>query len=156
MKDFRKALNYSYLLLKYRPRSRQEIVERLKRKNYPASIIEKVISSLEENNYINDEEFVRLFVASSLSRGWGRKRIDYTLKKLGIDEDIRAAALLDKQAFREKLRELVEKKISRNKAKDKKSYQKIIRNLTAKGFSYEDIIRELDCAGFRKPGTSSD
>lgn len=155
MEDFRKALNYSFLLLKYRPRSRQEIIERLKRKKYSAGIIEKVICNLEDNKYINDEEFTRLFVASSLSRGWGRKRIDYTLKKLGIDEDIRANALLDTQAFYERLRELVEKKIS-NKAKDKKTYQKVIRNLALKGFSYEDIIRTLEEAGFKKPGFSNE
>ena len=155
MEDFRKALNYSFLLLRYRPRSRQEIIERLKRKKYSAGSIEKVIRNLEDNKYINDEEFTRLFVASSLSRGWGRKRIDYSLKKLGIDEELRANALLDKQAFYERLKELVEKKIS-NKTKDKKTYQKIIRNLAVKGFNYEDIIRALDEAGFKKPGFSNE
>jgi len=151
LEDFRKALNYSFLLLKYRPRSRQEIIERLKRKKYSACVIEKVIHSLEENNYLNDEEFVRLFVASSLSRGWGRKRINYALKKLGISEDIRSDAIFDKQAFYERLKELVDKKIS-NKPRDKKTYQKIIRSLATKGFNYEDIIRALDEAGFKRPG----
>jgi len=151
LEDFRKALNYSFLLLRYRPRSRQEIIERLKRKKYSAGSIEKVIRNLEDNKYINDEEFTRLFVASSLSRGWGRKRIDYSLKKLGINEELRGNALLDKQAFYERLKELVEKKIS-NKTKDKKTYQKIIRNLAVKGFSYEDILRALEEAGFKKPG----
>ncbi|MFA5007613.1 MAG: RecX family transcriptional regulator [Candidatus Omnitrophota bacterium] len=155
MEDFRKALNYSFLLLKYRPRSRQEIIDRLKRKKYSSGVVEKAILFLEENNYINDEEFARLFVASSLNRGWGRKRIDYTLKKLGVAEDVRRIALLDKQAFYERLRELVERKIL-NKARDKKTYQKIIRNLATKGFNYEDIIRALEEAGFKKPGFSTE
>ncbi|MDD4955645.1 MAG: regulatory protein RecX [Candidatus Omnitrophica bacterium] len=149
MEGLSRALNYSFLLLKYRPRSRQEIIERLKRKKYPASVIEKVITSLEENNYINDKEFVRLYIASCLSRGWGRRRIDYALKKLGIAEDARENASFDKQAFYERLKELVEKKIS-NKKRDKKTYQKIVRNLAAKGFSYEDITRALEEADFTR------
>lgn len=149
MEDFRKALNYSFLLLKYRPRSRQEIIGRLKRKKYSAAAINKVIANLEENNYINDEDFVRLFVSSSLSRGWGRKRIEYTLKKLGIPEEIASNASFDKQAFYERLKELVARKIS-NKARDKKNYQRIIRTMAAKGFSYEDITRALEETGFTR------
>ncbi len=156
MEDFKKALNYSFLLLKYRPRSRQEIIQRLSRKKYHPGIIEKVVLNLEENNYINDEEFVRLFVSSAVSRGWGKKRIDYALKKLGVDEQIRTQALPDKQIFREKLKELVDKKISGNKKKDIKSYQKIVRSLATKGFNYDDIIRELEMAGFRRPKFSGD
>jgi len=154
MEDYKKALNYSFLLLKYRPRSRQEIIERLNRKKYPSATIDKVIRVLEESRYINDEEFVRLYVASSLNRGWGRKRIEYTLKKFGISEDLRSSALKDNQPFKEKLRELVQRKIS-GKTKDRKTYQKIIRNLATKGFDYEDIIRELDASVFRKPGFSN-
>lgn len=155
MEDYKKALNYSFLLLKYRPRSKQEIIERLNSKNYAAATIDKVIRRLEENRYINDEEFARLFVSFSLNKGWGRKRVDYTLKKLGISEDLRDNALGDKEVFRERLREVVQKKIS-GKARDKKTYQKIIRNLTAKGFDYEDIIRELENRGFKKPRFSSE
>ena len=155
MEDYKKALNYSFLLLKYRPRSRQEIIERLNRKKYPSATIDKVIRVLEESRYINDEEFVRLYVASSLNRGWGRKRIEYTLKKFGISEDLRSSALKDNQPFKEKLRELVQRKIS-GKTKDRKTYQKIIRSLAAKGFDYEDIIRELEVCGFNKPRFSNE
>jgi len=155
-KDFGKALNYSFLLLKYRPRSKQEIIERLSRKKYPAGIVKEVIRNLEENNYINDEDFARLFAASSLSRGWGRKRIDYALKKFGVLEDTRAEVLADRKAFSERLKELVEKKVTSCRVMNRKSYQKIIRNLAAKGFNYDDIIRELDRAGFKKPGFSNE
>jgi regulatory protein len=155
LQDYKKVLNYSFLLLRYRPRSKQEIIERLNRKKYPAAVIDKVMRSLEENRYINDEEFVRLYVSSSLNRGWGRKRIDYTLKKFGISEGLRSSALKNKQPFKEKLRDLVQKKIS-GKPRDRKAYQKIIRSLAAKGFDYEDIIRELEVCGFNKPRFSNE
>ena len=90
-----------------------------------------------------------------MTGGWGRKRIDYTLKKFGIPEDLRHKALKDSQSFREKLRELIQRKIS-GKTRDRKTYQKIIRNLATKGFDYEDIIRELEASGFKKPRFSDE
>jgi SOS response regulatory protein OraA/RecX len=63
--------------------------------------------------------------------------------------------LKNKQPFKEKLRDLVQKKIS-GKPRDRKAYQKIIRSLAAKGFDYEDIIRELEVCGFNKPRFSNE
>lgn len=149
MQDYSKALNYSYLLLKYRPRARREIVERLSKKGYSSSVIDKVVSSLENYNYINDEEFTRLFVASSRLKGWGRKKIDYALKRFGITEALREEALKDKLKFREDLKELIEKRLSRYKEK-KNAYQKIVRHFAARGFDYSDIIKELEGLGLKR------
>ncbi|MBU2436171.1 MAG: recombination regulator RecX, partial [Candidatus Omnitrophica bacterium] len=83
-----KALNYSFLLLRYRPRSREEIISRLKEKGYPSSLIEGTLDYLEEKNYINDEEFARTAIFSSLQKGYGRRRIEFMLKKLGIEQSL--------------------------------------------------------------------
>lgn len=155
MQDYNKALNYSYLLLKYRPRARREIVERLGKKGYSSSVIEEVLSSLESYNYINDEEFSRLFVSSSRLKGWGRKKIDYALKNFGITEHLRKEALKDKEVFREDLKELIKKKLSRYKEK-KNAYQKIIRYFAGRGFDYSDIKNELQDLNFKKFNNYSD
>ena len=155
MQDINKALNYSYLLLKYRPRSRHEIRERLSKKDYPSSIIDKVISSLESDNYINDEEFARMFVSSGRLKGWGRKKIDYALKRLGITENLRKEALKDKQAFRDDLKELIVRKLPRYK-QGKNVYQKIVRYLAARGFDYSDIAKELENLDFKRFNNYSD
>ncbi len=155
MQDYNKALNYSYLLLKYRLRSRHEIIERLGKKNYPSSIIDKVLSSLENDNYINDEEFSRLFVSSCRAKGWGRKKIDYALKRLGVAENYRREALKDKQVFKEELKELIAKKLPRYK-QGKNAYQRMIKYLAARGFDYSDIIKELENLDFTRFDNYSD
>lgn len=155
MQDYNKALNYAYLLLKYRPRARREIVDRLGKKGYAVSVIDKVLSSLESYNYINDEEFARLFVSSGRLKGWGRKKIDYALKRFGITECLRKEALKDKEVFREDLKELIKKKLSRFKQK-KNAYQKIVRYFAARGFDYSDIIKELQDLNFKKFDDYSD
>ena len=146
MEDYKKALNYSFLLLKYRPRSRKEIIYRLKRKKYSSYIIEKVIANLEENNYINDEEFVHIFVSSSLEKGWGRKRIDFVLRRLGIPQELREEALGGKDIYRDKLHQMIELKLSQYKSKFN-AYNKILRYFLEKGFDYDDISREMQDLG---------
>ena len=146
MKDFNKALNYSFLLLKYRARSRAEIASRLKKKGYSASIIEKTIAYLKEANCINDEDFVENFVNYSLEKGWGPRRIDFNLNKLGISCELRKQVLERQIDYRPKIREIIKRKLTYYKKsgdRDKGIWQKISRSLVAKGFSYEDIFREM-------------
>ena len=150
LQDWAKALNYSFLLLKYRPRSYEEIKSRLRQKCCPSSSIDKVLAYLTEKGYVNDEEFLRVFIASSLAKGWGRRRIDLTLKRLGIAENLRQQVFKDnREACRGKLREIVERKIHKYKG-TKNAYQKIVRYLASRGFDYEDIFRELDNFGIEK------
>ena len=142
MRDFNKALNYSFLLLKYRPRAKGELAQRLKLKKYSSSVIKKVLTYLEESAYIDDQEFARLFVSSCLQKGWGRRRIDYTLKKFGVDESIRIEALGDDQIYRERMREIMKKKIAYYKGK-KNAFSKVLRSLLSRGFEYSDIMQEM-------------
>jgi regulatory protein len=135
VKSFQKALNYSFLLLKYRARSSSEIISRLKRKKYSISLIEKVVNYLQENNYLNDEDFTRLFVAWSLEKGWGPKRIDFSLKELGIPLKLRQASI-NKIDCRQVIREIIKLKKPIN--------LKVIRSLEAKGFDPEDIVAEVE------------
>lgn len=149
MEDYKKALNYSFLLLKYRARSEEEIKYRLKRKKYNTKTIEKVLDYLKENNYLNDEDFTRMFVSSSLNKGWGGRKINFALKKLGINEELIEKALVDKKGQREKLRELIKKRLTRYKG-DKNLYQKIVRQLVTRGFEYSDILKEMQAIDIGK------
>lgn len=139
-----KALNYSFLLLRYRPRSREEIISRLKEKGYPSSLIEGTLDYLEEKNYINDEEFARTAIFSSLQKGYGRRRIEFMLKKLGIEQSLIEESL-KKYDFKEKIRELVEKKIDYYKGPQK--YQKILNYLISRGFGQDEIQKEMQNLG---------
>jgi regulatory protein len=145
LEDYKKALNYSFLLLKYRPRSRAELIARLKRKKISSGSIKKVIGFLEEYNYINDEDFARGFVSSCRNKGWGPKRIFINLKKLGVDEQLIDKNLKKKKDYSEEIKELIEKRMNRYKGKNK--YQKILRFLLNRGFYYRDIVSQLQEMG---------
>ena len=141
--DFKKALNYSFWLLKYRARSQKEIIERLKRKEYPASVAKKVIEYLLEHDFLNDAQFSRMFVDSAKNKSWGIRRIENALKKFGVAKEIYQEFLPNKQETRQKLRELIERKSQYYKGK-KNAYQKLVRFLATRGFVLEDIFREIE------------
>ena len=147
--NYNKALNYSFLLLKYRQRSKYEIIERLKSKNYTDSVAKKVISFLEEHDFINDEAFAPLFVNSCIQKSWGPKRIRYALKKLGVDEELIKQSLPDKEVTKEVLKELAQKKVTYYKGK-KNSYPKTVNALLRKGYNYGDIFQVLNELGVKR------
>ena len=152
MEQFSKALNYCFLLLKYRARSKSEIISRLKKKGYKPPIISKVISYLQEYNYINDQEFTHNFVSFSLDKGWGPRRIDFNLKNLGISHELRKQALSGDISYKDKIRELVTNKLkiykNRKEPFSKKViYQKIVNFLVTKGFEYNEIFEQLENLG---------
>ncbi|MEI8348784.1 MAG: regulatory protein RecX [Candidatus Omnitrophota bacterium] len=146
MKDYTKALNYAFLLLKYRPRSQEEIKRRLKRKGYSPSLIENVLQYLLAHQYLDDGAFAHMFVASCLAKGWGARRIDFALKQLGVAESIRKEAQPGKDEVRKSLREIIQKRSSRPR-NSKNAYQKLVRHLLTRGFNYADIVSELENIG---------
>lgn len=139
--DFKKALKYSFLLLKYRARSKNEVISRLKRKKFSSPITDKVLAYLEEKKYIDDNEFARLFASFRGEKGWGQKKIAFSLKKLGISEDLIKEVLGDRGTFKRKIRELIEEKKNCYKAPER--YKKILRLLSSRGFDYDDIQEAL-------------
>ena len=151
-KDFDKALKYAFLLLKYRVRSKKEIIDRLRRKGYPPSSTDKVIVFLEDYNYLNDEEFARMFVSSSVQKGWGERRIRFELKKLGVVPKF-FESLLKSKYFKDKKRkilyQLIERKMCLYEGK-KNRPQKIIRFLVGKGFEYDEIFKAMDELGVKR------
>ena len=144
-KEAGQAVKYACLLLKYRPRSCQEIIDRLKRKEYSKAVITAAIERLIGYGYIDDEAFAKVFVQSRVNQGWGRRRIAFALKKLGVDEGIVNGALPDKELSRTVLQTLIARKAKVYKNK-KNPRQSLLRFLTARGFDYDEIVGELERA----------
>jgi regulatory protein len=148
LRDFNRALSYSFLLLKYRARSKSEIVSRLKKKGYAPAVRKEVLAYLEENNYINDEDFARFFIDCSVEKGWGPRRIDFNLQKLGISWQLRKQVLNRDFDYRPKIREIIRKKLSGCKReklslRNPKVWRKIAAHLIGRGFDYNVIYQEL-------------
>ncbi len=88
-----KALEYAFLLLKFRLRSQQEIIQRLQKKKFSEPIIKATVDFLKEKNFVNDVEFARQWISSRISRNLGLRRLKSELKLKGVPEGIIAAQI---------------------------------------------------------------
>src|SRR3989344_6604171 len=84
-KFYNKALKF----LSYRPRSEKEIRDKLKKKKASEETINKIILRLKENNFINDEEFVRWWIEQRTNfKPRSLRLIKMELKQKGVSNDL--------------------------------------------------------------------
>jgi regulatory protein len=95
VEDLRKrALDGALRLLAARPRSEQEVRERLVRRGLPHDIIVHTLERLREYGYVNDTEFARFWVeARSGANPRGRYAVRRELRQKGVDQDTTEEAL---------------------------------------------------------------
>jgi regulatory protein len=96
-KTFDRAVN----LLTYKPRSIEELRERLLEKAWTNhEIVDAVIEKLKEYNYLNDEQFATNLAASKIrSKNFGKRRLQQDLKRKKLDNETIEKAL--ENAFEE-------------------------------------------------------
>ncbi len=87
------------MLLKFRPRSEQELVWRLKQKGYAPEAIRETVVFLKEKRFLDDEVFAREWVASRLKKPYGSRRIAQELRLKGVDTSTVERALRDAGAL---------------------------------------------------------
>ncbi len=88
-KALTKARNTAYRLLTYRARSRKELEEKLRDREFGDAVIEAVVADLTRLGYINDREFARQWAAGRIRlRSFGRRRIEHELRNKGISRDV--------------------------------------------------------------------
>lgn len=147
--NIQKALNKAYFFLKFRPRTRKEIVDYLTRKSkkftyLTSDVIEETVRHLEEENLINDEDFTSRFIEQrNLYKHKGETALRQELMRLGITKD-----LLDDYFSQNPLNQeeqalqALQKKWYRFVPLDKrKRFQKAAAYLSRRGFSF-DIIKK--------------
>jgi regulatory protein len=152
--SFTKAKNYAFLLLKFRLRSERELYSRLKKKDFPESIIRKTISFLKEKGFIDDSVFAKNWISSRLKRPFGLRRITQELKLKGVDREVIAQQVqgLKGNYCEEKVVEEIAR-FKLNKLKNvepQKARSRLYGYLIRRGFSSEviiDVINKLE----RKP-----
>jgi regulatory protein len=135
-------------LLGRRQHSISELKRKLWNKDYEQKLIDEVIEDLNKNGYLNDEDFIREFVAEKTkSKSWSTKKVKTELLKRGIenklidemlkgkqgDSDIENATKLAKKKYDLLLKKNLETKNLRNK---------LCAFLFSKGFDYE-LIKEV-------------
>lgn len=143
---------YLLRLLSRRIYSRYEMSRKLNNKGYPENIISNLIFWLEDNNYINDELFAKMWAQFRLqNKPIGRYKLNQELRLKGIKQDI-IKKVIDKT-----YNDIDELTLARNLIKDKivsseiKNIRidpkKIYNFLLRRGFSVEvskNIYHELN------------
>lgn len=147
---FQKAKNYTFLLLKFRPRSEKELYERLQKKKFPQTTIRDTLTYLKEHHFINDVDFAKSWIESRLKKPLGLRKIKAELRLKGIDK-----AIIDNQiesikpGYHEEdiIAKIARLKFSRLKGTEpEKIKRRIYAYLIRRGFSPEivdDVIKQL-------------
>lgn len=143
-----KAFNAAANFLKTRERSKKEICDKLKTKEFTPTQIEKVLEKLERLNIVNDKRFAEMFVRDRMKlKPKGKRALSIELMQKGIDKNIIEEVLNEmlggdqELELAKKILEKAEKKYSGFDENAKRD--KIIKYLMGKGFSYSLIEKVL-------------
>lgn len=142
-----KAKNYVFLLLKFRPRSEQEIRQRLKLKKFDPQIISQTISSLKDKDFINDSYFAGAWIDARLKRPLGLRRIRQELRLKGIANDIINEKIEQAKASyceEETVKRLIQQRFRTLKdVEPKVAKARIFSYLMRRGFSPDAVIEAM-------------
>lgn len=152
VEDFEKYYIIAANFLSYRNRSEKEIRDKLRSKSANSDIIEKVVATLKEQKFVNDEQFAREWIRSRTTYRMKSKRIiKIELLKKGIDRDLIDRVMNEGTEETgpvndlEQAKKLAESRIGKYKGMSKNEiYQKLGGFLARRGFSWETIKTAID------------
>lgn len=142
------ALAYRYLGI--RNRSIKEMRDYLKKRNAPGEIIEHVITSLQEKNFLDDTVFARSFVASRMRlKPKGKALLKIELRQKGIADDIIAAVF---EEMREEIpdeleqaKQVIAKRMGLLSGKSREEiYRKAGGLLSRRGYSWDIVKKAIE------------
>lgn len=131
----------------YQERSVFEIEEKLKKEDI--SDIEKkmIISSLVENNYLNEKRFVEAYITGKIRiKKWGKLKIIAHLQQKRINKNIIEEIFnqIDNHDYEENIQHLILRKKEELEKKETNPLivkQKLFRYLLSKGYKFEDFSK---------------
>ena len=133
-------------LLKRMIKTKQDIIKYLKDKDFNKESIEMSIKKLEEQGYINDQNYAKSYVHNCIiTTTKGPNKIASELEKKGVTSNDYEEALEEYTSSleKEKIEKLISKKIKSNHNKSAKILkQKLSLDLINNGF-HQDIVKEV-------------
>lgn len=151
MKDTRKQFGYMYDKARhycsYQERAVSEVRKKLHEWKVRPAVAQKIINSLEEENYLNEERFARVFAGGKFRiKKWGRNKIIAELRARKVPELIIQIGLeeIDEYEYDKTLRQLIEKK--RSTFDDPDAYpnkKKTYNFLLSRGFEKHLVMKYL-------------
>lgn len=139
--DSRVALDKCVHYLNQSLKTKQQIIDYVKKHGFDDSIGEYVIEKLTEYGYIDDHTYAQKYIATYLG-SVGKKKIEYDLVRKGVPKDIIESVLQEAETPTDKVVHLVRKKLGKETL-DQKQKERIMRYLLGKGFSYDEVKHAL-------------
>lgn len=141
-----KAIDAAANLLSYRPRSIQEIRQKLSKKGYEDIVIEIAIERMLDRKYLDDRAFARFWIESrNRSKPRGKRALSYELRNKGVSDAIIRELLDDMVDESSGAYEAAQKRIRRMRGKTQYEFkQKVGAFLQRRGFNYEAVNQALD------------
>ncbi len=132
-------------LLSRRDHFRRELVDKLRRKGFPADEVEAAIARCQDLGLVDDERVAERFVeVRAATRGWGPNRLAAELRKRGVAPDdaermARVSSELGEKAMRTALRK-IEVRAPERWWQDSQRRARMISSLIARGFAADVAI----------------
>lgn len=150
MDQFDRFYNKTLKFLSFRPRSEKEIKDYLTRKKAGSFVIEKIIKTLKDQNFLNDLEFAKWWIEQRIRfKPRSSRLIKMELKQKGISDEIIEFQISNIQYpisnDLERAKKIAESKIYKYKGLSKQEiFRKLGSLLARRGFSYDVIKQSID------------
>jgi len=137
------------MLLRQRPRSVNEIRNRLKLKGYDDDLVEDIVAALKRSGELDDERFARLWVESRmLMNPAGDVVLKFELKGKGVSDNIIETVLAEKAEKYDEYElalSMAKDRFERLKKLDRrKATKRIYDFLLRRGFKYDNIRKVVE------------
>ncbi|WP_300643122.1 regulatory protein RecX [Nocardioides sp.] len=121
-----------------RARSRKELSDKLRSKEVPEDLAQRLLDRFEEVGLVDDEAFARAWVSGRQSaKGLARRALAQELRRKGVDDEVARGALdeLDPETEEEAARALVRKKLrTLSRVDDVTATRRLVGMLARKGY----------------------
>lgn len=147
-KKYDKMLSRAAALCAKGEKCSNDIRKKLEEWKTEEEMIERILQTLQDQQFIDDDRFSRFYVTDKLKfNKWGRIKIVYSLRQKQVDESIidQVIGEIDPGEYQQILEGVLRAKIK--SVGDPEKYEnraKLMRFAAQKGFSSEEIFSVLD------------
>jgi len=125
---------------------RGDVIKKLYAQKIDKSDFDAYLNRLRDENFLNDERYLKAFIAAHLRKKWGKVKMRNALSPKGIDSNLIKQYLDEIEAveYDEQMETLLQKKwksLQKYDLKDRR--QKVIRFLLGRGFEMQKITAAL-------------
>ena len=135
-----KANSTAQEYLSYKPRTRKEVEDKLRSKEFPDDVIENTLDMLAKYNYIDDTQYAMIYIKNK--KTLGQARLKYELKLRGVEEAVVSQVLEeyfdDTDEIYETIANLFYKKLGGDTDPDFKEKKRAFDYVLRRGFYFDD------------------